>query len=88
MVTRWNFGADLASRGGIVTESTLWWNGPTWLANQDKWPPNPTMSSSETSESEVKVIRKVLAIAQPKPITDELDKLLEGHDANQVPQIL
>ena len=80
MVTRWNFGADLASRGGIVTESTLWWNGPTWLANQDKWPPNPTMSSSETSESEVKVIRKVLAMAQPKPTGDELDKLLEGHD--------
>ena len=72
--------ADLASRGGTVGGSTLWWNGPSWLANEDKWPPNPTTSSSETSEVEAKVIRKVLTVAQTKDLHDEFDEILEKHD--------
>ena len=31
--------ADLGSRGGSVKKNYLWWNGPTWLANSDEWPP-------------------------------------------------
>ena len=32
--------ADLASRGGQVTNAELWWNGPTWLRDPENWPEN------------------------------------------------
>ena len=39
--------ADLASRGGQVTNAELWWNGPTWLRDPEMWPENPvTMLNS------------------------------------------
>ena len=31
---------DLGSRGGSVTGVELWWKGPSWLADPEKWPPN------------------------------------------------
>jgi hypothetical protein len=31
--------ADLGSRGGSVTDVDLWWKGPSWLADPEKWPP-------------------------------------------------
>ena len=33
--------ADLASRGGMVTNAELWWNGPSWLRVPEAWPENP-----------------------------------------------
>ena len=50
------------------------------MANEDKWPPNPTTSSSETSEVEAKVIRKVLTVAQTKDLHDDFDQIFEKHD--------
>ena len=33
--------ADIASRGGQVSSSSLWWSGPEWLQDPAEWPENP-----------------------------------------------
>ena len=71
--------ADLASHGGPVTELTLWWNGPEWLQNPDKWPENPVCVSSSASEAEAKVIKNVLCMAQAETTTDTFEVLLVEH---------
>ena len=38
--------ADVASRGGQITDSKLWWNGPEWLSDPTRWPENPVTASS------------------------------------------
>ena len=72
--------ADLASRGGLVSESSLWWCGPKWLSKEEKWPPNPVTSASPATEVEAKTVREALKVAQTKSTSDDLDKLLEKHE--------
>ena len=74
--------ADVASRGGQITDSKLWWNGPEWLSDPTRWPENPVTASSPTSESEAKIIKEVLiSLAQPaKKEVDRFEDLLERHD--------
>ena len=71
--------ADLASRGGSVNGSTLWWNGLKWLANREEWPINPVTSACPATEVEVKTIREVLSLAQPKNSSDRVEEVLEKH---------
>ena len=54
--------ADLGSRGGDVTKAVLWWNGPTWLADPNKWPPRIVTKASEKSDAERKVQRELSAV--------------------------
>ncbi len=56
--------ADLASRGGPVNGSSIWWNGPEWLQNPDQWPDNPVTKSFPASEAESKRVKEVLRVAQ------------------------
>ena len=74
--------ADIASRGGQVTHSKLWWNGPEWLSDPMRWPENLVTGSSPTSEAEAKVIKEVLSLAQQptRKDTDVIEQLLERHD--------
>ena len=74
--------ADIASRGGQVADSELWWRGPEWLSDATRWPENPITGSSPASEAEAKVIKEVLSLAQQpsKKDTDVFDELLERHD--------
>ena len=74
--------ADLASRGGPVTNSKLWWSGPEWLRDHNRWPKNPVVEKSQDSEAEAKVIKEVLGLAQQQPDQpgDEFEQLLERHD--------
>lgn len=65
-------------RGGQTNE--LWWSGPSWLANQEKWPTNPVTSASSISEEEAKTTREVLYATQTKELTGDIDQLLEKHD--------
>ena len=45
--------ADLGSRGGSVTKAELWWRGPKWLSNPNKWPSdNETNYPRELSRKE------------------------------------
>ena len=53
---------DLGSRGGSVTEAELWWNGPTWLADPSKWPPQIVTKASEMSDGERKVQRELSVV--------------------------
>ena len=69
--------ADLASRGGEPT--SLWWDGPGWLADQSKWPRNLTTSPTTTSEAEAKLIREVVTVSKDEPYTDDFEQLLEKH---------
>ena len=71
--------ADLDSRGGNVTNAELWWNGPTWLRDPEKWPENPVTVKTEASEEEARVIREVLSLANEKSKQEPnvLDELLK-----------
>ena len=66
--------ADLGSRGGQVTGKQIWWNGPDWLLNRSKWPPNLVSGPSPESQAEVKATQQVLAGAIESH--DRLDELL------------
>ena len=81
--------ADLASRGGQVTNTELWWNGPTWLRDPEMWPENPVTMKTQASEEEAKVIREVLSLAndQPKQERNAFVELLERHDLCQTLRI-
>ena len=74
--------ADQASRGGQVTNAELWWNGPAWLSDPEKWPDNPVTAKSPASEEEAKPIKEVLNLSQQQHNQDrnEFDELLERND--------
>ena len=74
--------ADLAGRGGQVTNAVLWWNGSTWLSDPRKWPENLVTAKSPASEEEAKASKEVLNLVQGKPSQDhnEFDELLERND--------
>ena len=67
--------ADLESRGGTVTSTSLWMNGPPWLSNPDKWPQNLEVKPSFESRAEAKVTKEILSLALPKK--DAFSELLE-----------
>ena len=72
--------ADIASRGGQVSSSSLWWSGPEWLQDPAEWPENPVTRPSTETDSEAKIIREVLCVAKTtKPGSDEFDDLLESN---------
>ena len=81
--------ADLASRGGQVTNAELWWNGPTWLRDPKMWPENPVTMKTQASEEEAKVIREVLSLANEKPKQERnvFVELLERHDLRRTLRI-
>ena len=69
--------ADLGSRGGDVAHQTLWWNGPKWLSNKEKWPLDIITSPSKESIAEAKATREIFAVVVA--VTDELDDVLEKY---------
>ena len=54
---------DLASRGGHVEKADLWWHGPKWLGFPEHWPADVLNEPSEESQTEVKLVQKVLGVA-------------------------
>ena len=64
--------AHLGSRGGDVSQSAnLWWKGPTWLLDADKWPPNITTEETSETKAETKTaVKELFAVAAPQE--DEL----------------
>ena len=69
--------ADIASQGGLISSSELWWTGPEWFQHPQKWPNNPVVRTSPEAEAEAKVIHEVLCVLQTEPASDEFDDLLE-----------
>ena len=54
--------ADLASRGSSVDGDKLWSDGPDWISDESKWPPNIVTKASDMSEAEKKVLRELSAV--------------------------
>jgi hypothetical protein len=75
--------ADIASRGGSLSETPLWWSGPEWLDDPKEWPDNLVTEPTVTTEAEAKVVREVLCNAQVQRATDDLDQLLGKHDLHR-----
>ena len=66
--------ADLGSRSGSVENGELWWRGPEWLLDRERWPADIKTTATPESQAEAKVIREVFAVAQAQ--TDILDAFL------------
>ena len=66
--------ADLGSRGGQVDDSKLWWQGPEWLSDKDRWPTDIVTSATPESQTEAKVTKELFNGATAS--TDCLDDLL------------
>ena len=67
--------ADLASRGGPVDQSDLWWSGPSWLSDCEQWPPNITTSSLPESQAEEKVLKEIFKFSEVR--SDDLEILMK-----------
>ena len=67
--------ADVASRGGDVEFSELWWKGPDWVADCERWPPQRAIQPSEASTAELKATKELFKVA-----VDEADRLFEVLD--------
>ena len=66
--------ADLGNRGGQVDDSKLWWQGPEWLSDKDKWPTDIVTSFTPESQTEAKVTKELFNGVTAS--TDGLDDLL------------
>ena len=66
--------ADLGIRGGSVTAAELWYNGPTWLADPSKWPPQFATNASEISDGERKVQQELSVVGVE--VSNYLDTIL------------
>ena len=56
--------ADLASRGGLVTEENqLWWKGPEWLSDPAKWPADLVTVPTAESNAEMKATKELFVMA-------------------------
>ena len=51
--------ADLGSRGGQVDDSKLWWQGPKWLSEKEKWPTDIVTSGTPESQAEAKITKEL-----------------------------
>ncbi|KAK3730894.1 hypothetical protein QZH41_012605 [Actinostola sp. cb2023] len=64
--------ADLASRGGGLSDAKLWWSGPQWLSNTESWPADIVPEPTTESKAENKIIRNVLSVAVEEERTSSL----------------
>ena len=69
--------ADIASRGGSILSSELWWTGPKWLQDRSKWPEQPVLQTSPAAEVEAKIICEVVCVLQSETASNEFDNILE-----------
>ena len=72
--------ADLRSRGASLEklEEGNWFEGPSWLLDEENWPEQPTLKSSKKSSEEAKPMKEIVAFSKENEVlTDEWDSLLE-----------
>ena len=54
-------------------DNSLWWNGPTWLKEQDSWLPDIITIASPESNAEAKAAKQIFALAvESNDVMDEL----------------
>jgi hypothetical protein len=77
--------ADLGSRGGSVDHHQLWNLGPSWLSEENEWPPDIILEPNADSSAELKVTRSVFAATAQ--VHDDFDQLLDAHEVHKVLRI-
>ncbi len=78
--------ADLGSRDRSVEHHPLWNQlGPSWLSDEEKWPPDIIFEPNADSNAELKVTRSILATTTQ--VRDDFDQLLDAHDVHKVLRI-
>ena len=75
--------ADIGSRGSLLSKiPDIWWKGPSWIAENSKWPDQPILSESKASEKEAKIILKILATTVK--LKDLFDLLLDKYELHKL----
>lgn len=77
---------DIGSRGSLLSKiPRIWWKGPTWIAENKKWPDQPILNDSKKSRKETKVIQnKVTAAVKRNHFFDLLIHKYELHKVLRV----
>ena len=73
--------ADVASRGGDVVFSELWWNGPDLISDRERWPSQSAIQPSEASKAERKATKELFKVAVDD--TDRLYVVLEKFEVSK-----
>jgi hypothetical protein len=63
----------------------MWWKGPSWLANPQKWPPNIVTQPSPEGRGELKIQRELFAGAVE--VRDDIQFILGKFDLSKVMRI-
>ena len=58
-----------------MKESRLWWLGPEWLTDRDRWPSDIKTTATVETRAEVKIVQEIFVVAVERP-ADEFDTLL------------
>ena len=77
--------ADLASRGGDVEFSEVWWKGPEWVADRERWPPQQAIQPSAVSTAELKATKELFKVAVDD--TERLYVVLEKFELSKAMNI-
>ena len=69
--------ADLGSSGATLDWMVKggWYEGPDWLLNEDEWPAQPHLKSTQATNDEQKVVREVVSNVDARNL-DEWENLL------------
>ena len=68
--------ADIASRGSHKL-GDMWWKGPDWLSDVNRWPKDIMTEPTEESENESKFLKEIFAVAFPRD--DPFQGILAKH---------
>ena len=82
--------ADIASRGAKFHQlQTNWWNGPTWLEDDNLWPKDINTVATSDTQAEVKLIKEVLKVAvENVKEKDTYEKLIEKFEFKKAIRIM
>ena len=72
-------------RGGSVIDNQFWKQGPPWLSDPSKWPPDLVLEPCAETKAESKVTRSIFAAAIQ--VRDAFDQLLDAHTLHKVLRI-
>ena len=72
--------ADLGSRGASIQklEKGSWFQGPSWLLDEENWPAQPILKRSKQSSEEAKSMKEIIAFSKKNEVLiNECDRMLE-----------
>jgi hypothetical protein len=79
--------ADVASRGSKASDlGDVWWKGPAWLNDDEKWPEDVQTSDTAETAEESKLMKEVLSVAVQEG-TDSFSVLVHKFEFKKVVRI-